>query len=334
MRAFKENPVFFSLTALLLLCSATFSTLALLGVLKKSGNQEEFSQEQRNLKSLVSGKPYPTKDNLEESERNLEELEAALAEHKDKLLAEGGLDLTSPSKPDYELAVKERIKNVYIKTMRETATANRVKLQEDEAFGFSDYSGAIGSTNNNLLGQALDKQRAILDYLVGELLASTSPDSSDITELVSIQREQVEREVAPELTISTQDVFVLDTKMSARVEGAIDTHAFRIEFVGYTSGLRNFFNKLAEFERPVVVRDVRVERKQADAAVAAAPPASVPSAPPFGPPGSPPFGTPATTEPVEELMQKPVVDKNLSRFIIILEYIELAEPVEELEESG
>lgn len=335
MRAFKENPVFFSLTALLLLCSVTFSVLALLGVMKKSKTKTAFEEAQSRLERAVTRKPYPVQDNLDKSEENLAALEAARAEHESKLLAEGGLDLIPDGSPNYEQAVKERIKDGYIKSMRELATANRVKLKADEAFGFSDYSGAVSVTDNDLLGQALDKQRAILDYVVGELLSSTTKDSSDITDLVSVQREQVESAVAPTLSVSSEDVFDLDPKMSARVEGAIDTHAFRIEFIGYTSGLRNFFNKLAEFKRPVVVRDVKVDRKQADPLAAAAPPP--PSSPsPFG---APPFGTPgvgaaAPGAPSEELVQKPVVDKNLSRFVIILEYIELAKTPEAVEEEG
>ena len=339
MRAFKENPVFFSLTALLLLCSVVFSILSLLAFGKKSGNRDDFDKSQRDLKRLITSKPYPTGGNLEKSKLNLEGLQNALSDHKGKLLAEGVLDLIPSATPDYELAVKERIKNGYIKSMRDAAIANRVKIKSGEAFGFSDYSGTIASTNNDLLGQALDKQRAILDYIIGELLDSTSPDSSDITELISIQREQVESAVAPTLTISSEDVFFLDSKMSARVEGAIDTHAFRLEFIGYTSGLRNFFNKLALFKRPVVVRDVRVQRKQSEPEVAAIPtvsPRSTPfGSPPFGTPsGRPPFGSPvASAEPAEELVQKPIVDKNLSRFIIIVEYIELAESVQETEDG-
>ena len=339
MRAFKENPVFFSLTALLLLCSVVFSILSLLAFGKKSGNRDDFDKSQRDLKRLITSKPYPTGGNLEKSKLNLEGLQTALSDHKGKLLAEGVLDLIPSTTPDYELAVKERIKNGYIKSMRDAAIANRVKIKNGEAFGFSDYSGTIASTNNDLLGQALDKQRAILDYIIGELLDSTSPDSSDITELISIQREQVESAVAPTLTISSEDVFFLDSKMSARVEGAIDTHAFRLEFIGYTSGLRNFFNKLALFKRPVVVRDVRVQRKQSEPEVAAIPtvsPRNTPfGSPPFGTPsGRPPFGSPvASAEPAEELVQKPIVDKNLSRFIIIVEYIELAESVQETEDG-
>lgn len=339
MRAFKENPVFFSLTALLLLCSVVFSILSLLALGKKSGNRDDFDKSQLDLKRLITSKPYPTGGNLEKSKFNLEGLQNALSDHKGKLLAEGVLDLIPSTTPDYELAVKERIKNGYIKSMRDAAIANRVKIKSGEAFGFSDYSGTIASTNNDLLGQALDKQRAILDYIIGELLGSTSPDSSDITELISIQREQVESAVAPTLTISSEDVFFLDSKMSARVEGAIDTHAFRLEFIGYTSGLRNFFNKLALFKRPVVVRDVRVQRKQSEPEVAAIPtvsPRNTPfGSPPFGTPsGRPPFGSPvASAEPAEELVQKPIVDKNLSRFIIIVEYIELAESVQETEDG-
>ena len=60
MRAFKENPVFFSLTALLLLCSVVFSILSLLALGKKSGNRDDFDKSQRDLKRLITSKPYPT----------------------------------------------------------------------------------------------------------------------------------------------------------------------------------------------------------------------------------------------------------------------------------
>ena len=118
MRAFKENPVFFSLTALLLLCSVTFSVLALLGVMKKSKTKTAFEEAQSRLERAVTRKPYPVQDNLDKSEENLAALEAARAEHESKLLAEGGLDLIPDGSPNYEQAVKERIKDGYIKSMR------------------------------------------------------------------------------------------------------------------------------------------------------------------------------------------------------------------------
>ena len=107
--------------------------------MEKSGNRDDFDKSQRDLKRLITSKPYPTGGNLENQKLNLEGLQNALSDHKGKLLAEGVLDLIPSATPDYELAVKERIKNGYIKSMRDAAIANRVKIKSGEAFGFSDY---------------------------------------------------------------------------------------------------------------------------------------------------------------------------------------------------
>ena len=52
---------------------------------------------------------------------------------------------------------------------------------------------------------------------------------------------------------------MVDPRVTARVKGFIDTMAFRITFTGQTAALRNFVVRLAEFELPILVREVEVE---------------------------------------------------------------------------
>ena len=331
VRVFKENPIFFSVTGVLLVVSLAFSAMYMLGSLSNSGFVDQFDREQKELSRLKKNEPHPTKPNLSASEQNVRELEDAKADHENTLRAEGKLQLIAEGTTRYEFTVKSRIRE-YALAKRRLARTNGVRLkkgEEEEAFGFSNYVGETTTTNNDVLAREIDKQRAILDFLVDELLQSTSGQTPDIIELVAVRRENLEKLIDSSQSIAPDDVFQLDPKISARVEGAIDSYAFQFEFVGYTSGLRNLFNKLADFKLPVVVRDVNVKRAQLQSLASTSPAhVVVPGGSPFGAP----FGT--KSESPSNMQQKPVVDKNLSHFTITLEFIELAQPVVEIEEGS
>ncbi|MDE0820773.1 MAG: Amuc_1100 family pilus-like protein [Opitutales bacterium] len=331
MRAVKENPIFFSVTGLLLLVSLVFSILFFMGSLQKTDLAQQFGIGQDGLIRAISKKPYPTKDNLEKSDQNVSKLQVRKTEHEENLLGKGKLQLTPEDVPDYEFTVKRRIRE-YALAKRAQAKKNNVKLKKGankETFGFSNYVDQTTTTNNNALAREIDKQRTILDHVLTQLL------DSGITEFIAVRRENLENQLDPTLPIAADDVFQLDRKMSARVIGAIDTYAFQFEFAGYTSGLRKFFNQISSFELPVVVRDVNATRVQQDTLVTNIP-ASSPV--PFNRPGAAPFSpapfTVKKTSNEQQIEQQPVVDKNLSRFRIILEFIELAQPVEEVDEGN
>ena len=335
MRAFKENPIFFSVTGLLLLVSLVFSILFFMGSLQKTDLAHQFGIGQDGLIRAISKKPYPTKDNLEKSDQNVSKLQVRKTEHEENLLGKGKLQLTPEDVPDYEFTVKRRIRE-YALAKRAQAKKNNVKLKKGankETFGFSNYVDQTTTTNNNALAREIDKQRTILDHVLTQLL------DSGITEFIAVRRENLENQLDPTLPIAADDVFQLDRKMSARVIGAIDTYAFQFEFAGYTSGLRKFFNQISSFELPVVVRDVNATRVQQDTLVTNIPasspvPFNRPGAAPFSPFGSPAPFTVKKTSNEQQIEQQPVVDKNLSRFRIILEFIELAQPVEEVDEGN
>ena len=306
-----------------------------MGSLQKTNLAQQFDIGQDGLIRAISKKPYPTKDNLEKSDQNVSKLQVRKTEHEENLLGKGKLKLTPEDVPDYEFTVKRRIRE-YALAKRAQAKKNNVKLKKGankETFGFSNYVDQTTTTNNNALAREIDKQRTILDHVLTQLL------DSGITEFIAVRRENLENQLDPTLPIAADDVFQLDRKMSARVIGAIDTYAFQFEFAGYTSGLRKFFNQISSFELPVVVRDVNATRVQQDTLVTNIPasspvPFNRPGAAPFSPFGSPAPFTVKKTFNEQQIEQQPVVDKNLSRFRIILEFIELAQPVEEVDEGN
>ncbi len=306
-----------------------------MGSLQKTNLAQQFDIGQDGLIRAISKKPYPTTDNLEKSDQNVSKLQVRKTEHEENLLGKGKLQLTPEDVPDYEFTVKRRIRE-YALAKRAQAKKNNVKLKKGankETFGFSNYVDQTTTTNNNALAREIDKQRTILDHVLTQLL------DSGITEFIAVHRENLENQLDPTLPIAADDVFQLDRKMSARVIGAIDTYAFQFEFAGYTSGLRKFFNQISSFELPVVVRDVNATRVQQDTLVTNIPasspvPFNRPGAAPFSPFGSPAPFTVKKTFNEQQIEQQPVVDKNLSRFRIILEFIELAQPVEEVDEGN
>ena len=310
--------------------------------------EDEFSKlsavEMQKLVRYKSSRelPSPTLDNKKLAEQNLETLQTTRADHEKDLIGADNLALTNPNDPNFELAVQQNIRNYALKMRRiaqnpdgKSETNDTVVLDSDYVrdFGFSNYVSQTKTSNIWELAYTLDKQRAILEYLVGELLGCK------IHRLISVKRENIETKYDPNISIAGADVFYLDPLMSARVEGAINTFAFQLEFSGYTESLRLFFNKLSEFKLPVVVRDVKVKREERrdeeEEAVEMEelPPAQdspFPGSSPFPSPG--PDGSPPSQPVPVKKAQKPVVDKNTSTFALVIEFVELAK-TEDLSEE-
>lgn len=169
----------------------------------------------------------------------------------------------------------------FVEKTREFARKHEVDVRpEASRFGFRAYANE---------GPELDRiasvfhQRLVAQYII-EALIEAHPRA-----ILAVQREHAlsksERETrdaaiaaavasgAPvDLTADAAasgasegpDFFVIDPRVSARAPGYIDTTAFRVTFVGQTSSLRAFLNRLAGFELPVLVREVEVDTASAE----------------------------------------------------------------------
>ena len=99
----------------------------------------------------------------------------------------------------------------------------------------------------------LDKQRDILDFLLGELYA-THPKA-----ILAVRRQLAKQTDRGEF-YGDSSIFEIGSSVTSKVEGAIDTIPFEISFSGKTNTLRDFLNRLVEFKRPIVVRSINVSR--------------------------------------------------------------------------
>ncbi len=190
-----------------------------------------------------------------------------------------------------------------------------IEVPDDFAFGFEKYLEKTNIDEDSVLVPQLDKQRQVLSYILDQLMAA---DPAGI--------QAVEREVLED-TGKESSGFRINPAVSARVPAAIHTLAFRVTFTGYTPSLRKFLNNLAEFNLPIVVRSVDVNRSTTSATAAKAkksPSQNIDDI--FSVFGGASSGAAATTEAAPKANQTPVISETESSFTVTLEFIEIILP--------
>ncbi len=240
----------------------------------------------------------------------------------------------------------------YGEKMKELAEKDGVEVRPEAArFGFSLYANE-GPEIERI--EPVFRQRLIAEYLLVALLEARP------RALFSMKRERTMTKAERQARIASQsggevvdvptsevesessDFFEIDPRASAKVPNHIDTEAFRFVFTGQTAALRNFLNRIASFELPVVVREVEVDTATQEEMAPPAAAESVDSAEP-GAEASPPVVL--TTEPVVPAKEAPparaprvptatpIVLKSVSKYTVTVEFIELVtappSPVEE-----
>ena len=240
----------------------------------------------------------------------------------------------------------------FVEKMRGLAEKNGVEVRPEAArFGFSAYANE-GPDVDRI--EPLFRQRQIAEYLLEALLEARPRALFAVKRERTITRAEKEARAAAEASgvpveasavdsgAGTPDYFVIDPRVSARVKGYIDTTAFRFVFTSQTAPLRNFLNRLASFELPVLVREVEVDAATTEEAAAvqngedvavkpdleSAAPASVllatePSSA-KGATAKSVAGKPAAAARAPRTaMATPIVTKSLSKYTVTVEFIEL-----------
>jgi hypothetical protein len=307
-------------------------------------------QKRRELHAMADLTPPPTREVAAAIEADLARAQRALATMRAELSGRG---------PAAERMKAARVPAArtdaffdlatFVEKTRDLAKKQEVEVRPDAArFGFAAYANA-GPELERI--EPVFHQRLVAQYLL-ESLFDAKPRA-----LVSVQRErtftEAERKARAEALAALNgqppdaaatplpgsnepdgpDFFELNPRMSARAPGYLDTTAFRLVFVGQTSVLRNFLNKLATFELPVLVREVEVDPVSADDFSAGADepaatpaPAAAPAAASFVLSATPAPATAPRTVTAKPATAAPIVAKPLSRFTVTVEYLDLVAP--------
>lgn len=328
MGLLKKNPVFCILCALLLLVFVGGSALVFVESGKQAKSKQRVAQTESQLKRLLYADPAPTVENVAVAEQNAEQLSAQLLRIREDLQQGSSLSVSSDgvrvmSGIQQYITDFQKLANAPA-GISEGATAAAVAIADNFAFGFGRYIDEAIIPEDLGLVPVLDKQRQVLSYIVTQLIAARPSG------IQKIEREMVELQAADS---ELADSYQINPAISARVDGAIDTLAFSVTFTGYTRTLRHFLNNLTQFELPIVVRSVEVDRPVAakkpakakgkkrskesiDDIFRAFASSSVDSAEPKTPPAT---------------SQKPVISDNVSSFTVTLEFIEIILPADSAE---
>lgn len=329
MGLLKKNLVFSVVVLISILAFIAGAYLAFAESGKVGEAERKISSAKTQLSSVLNADPAPTEPNIEASAKNVAELTEQLKSIRTDL--EQGSRL-SPSSDGIQVttSIQQFITDFQSKArnnLRDDEEAAPVTLPDNFAFGFEQYIDETQIPDDPKVVPVLDKQRQILSYLLNKLL-DANPHG-----IVSVKREVVERKRDPEAeqgrNRETNQGFVVNSAISARVPGAIETLGFSLTFTGYTDSLREFLNSLSKFDLPIVVRSIQVDRTETRA-VNRRPERNTNSLDSiFGSFGG---GAEADAEPAQEA-QTPVIAENVSSFTVILEFIEIILPEEAEEEN-
>jgi hypothetical protein len=326
MGLLKKNLIFSIVMLVCLLAFAAGAYLAFAESGKIAQAEQNISSAKSQLTSVLNRDPAPTEANIAASAENVRELRAKLEAIRENL--EQGSRLTTSSDGIQVMAsIQQFISDYQNKAEQNTREENEaapISLPDDFAFGFEQYISEATIPNDPAVIPVLDKQRQILSYLLNKLF-SANPHS-----IVSVKREVVEKGAPADETgarerENREQGFKVNPAISAEVPGAIETLGFSLTFTGYTDSLREFLNSLSNFDLPIVVRSIEVNR-EATRAVNEGPSQNTNNLDAI-------FGTfggnseSAATQEAQEV-QKPVIAENVSSFTVILEFIEVTLPEE------
>lgn len=191
----------------------------------------------------------------------------------------------------------------FVEKNRTLATRAQVVFKPDERFGFATHANEGPEAE---LVPAVFRQRLAAQFLV-ETLLEAHPRAllgvqreRPLTAAQRAQRNQPGQTGVPAAVSAAggaaEDFFDYAAQSSLRLPGRIESEAFRLEFTGQTPALRAFLNSLASSPQPVIVRRVEVERLTAET---------------------------ASTAPAAAGAPVPLVSRNLSKFAVVVECVEL-----------
>lgn len=310
--------------------------------------EKELSTLVRQYNNLKNSSITPLPKNITKVKANINELEAHLEEMYQSLISQSSAITDQNMKG---ISLLGEIQGFIIDSEKKAESGipsndpsekkHVINLKENEAFGFAQYSGETARPPADEIAPMVNKQLDILRFLVKHLYAAKP------TAIVAIEREPVTQNKSSDLRGQSnnsntpelaEDLFEVPASITAAVPGNIETTGFKIVFQGHTNSLRTFLNLIADFELPIVVREVEVKSIESSAALGSNTNRRSRSSSQedifnelFGGGNSS-----NTDQPSKEVSSQyvPIVQDILSEFSIMLEYIDIVSSEGEVEEEG
>jgi hypothetical protein len=315
MALLKRNPIFTLICVISLLSAGGVGYLAFAEYTQLTRTEKASLQQRRILDDILAQQPSLTAANVEAAAANVQQLDQTYQRLAENLYGEAVI-VGSTNGVQVMASIQEYISEFTYRAKNHVNADGKpapVTIAKDLSFGFEAYAEQATVPDVPEVIPLLDQQRQVLSYVMRQLLAS------DPFEVMSVQRQIFPGE-SP-MDPKKLNGFNIPQVASARVDGLIETIPVKVQFQGYTSSLRKFINKLAEFEMPILVRSIQVSCKDQVMEESKAKSKSTSLEELFGS-----FGESSTSEKPSAVKaeQKPIISENASKFTLILEYIKIA----------
>ncbi len=232
---------------------------------KRSGYAKELAREMNSYKVALG--EDPTQTAIDASDENIKKLEGHLA-FLEKDLTRASDDIFKPltAKEGYQLV--EQLRG-FVNSWRKEARRLGIDISDTMDFGFKKYVAPSADSPKEEALAAIWKQACVLNYINKKLFACKSENSP--MAILTVQREILpeegvkvdnkRRNVRSRRVVDSQsgDNFKIDSSITARKSGSLDTIAYKFVFAGHTDVLRRFLNQLKDFDAMLVVRSIDVK---------------------------------------------------------------------------
>ena len=304
----KRNPLFYLMLGMLL-------AIALLGVFHTSVDSDrltdlklEYEEKNKQLSLFMNRAPAPTKANLAILEGNLQRLKEEFDTSQATLnLNTFDRELFFGRPPADSNAAFFMIAR-FVEDSRKLVQNAEIRCDEGYRFGFSAYENVGPSVDTIAI---VHKQSKILEALLQALV------DAGISELVAVERENPAiRGKAESQNLGGSDFFEMPGNSPIRSSEAFESLAFRLEFKGQSHAMRSFVNRVNGSSLPFAISEIEVQLERESGALEER--NDLLENPFF-----------ASEESVGENspLQVPIISENESRFVVIVEFIELGEEI-------
>ena len=265
MKYFKKYPIFFVVMTALLLAFVGLSAFDVFLASQRTTSSKRLASAMRSYKSALADDP--TQKAIDASNANIAKLEGHL-EFLEKDLTRASTDIFKPltAKEGYQLV--EQLRG-FVNGWRKEAQKLDIRISNDMDFGFKKYVAPNAEPPKDAAIADLWKQACVLSYINKKLFACKTEKSP--MGIFAVQREILDSEGVKEQKNkrgararrvaqgSSGDNFKIDTAITARKKGSLDTLAYKFVFAGHTDVLRRFLNQLKDFDAMLVVRSIDVK---------------------------------------------------------------------------
>lgn len=255
----KKHPLFIATLAILAVIAIAGVVLTGLEISANSASAKKLKSSNSTLAMHLSGAGVaPTAANRDAVAKNLADLQAAEAAHRDNLAgatASARFEDTksggrTPDAGELGSIIKESVERW--RAACQDAGVKLVTPKPDEfAFGFSRYFRTGVNPQASL--SEVNRQTRIVDFLIKSLLEAKHDEA---VRLISVEREPVE--LPADTRILGKDEIKAGVDSTFRREGLLRGEYFRMRFIGRTDVLRRLVNGVTDSGRAVIVRGVDI----------------------------------------------------------------------------